>query len=68
MLLSAGMSVKKALLANFLSACSCFVGLVFGILISEIEDVNFWVFAATGGFFIYVALTNMVTFKYLICM
>ena len=59
-LLSAGMSVRKALLANFLSACSCFLGLIFGILISEVDDVNLWIFAATGGFFIYIALTNMV--------
>ncbi len=65
-LLSAGMSVKTALLANFLSACSCFIGLVFGILISEIDDVNLWIFAATGGFFIYIALTNMVISQFLI--
>ncbi|XP_028398216.1 zinc transporter ZIP10-like [Dendronephthya gigantea] len=59
-LLTAGMSVKKALLANFISACFCFVGLVMGILISDVsEDINLWIFAATGGFFIYIALTNM---------
>ena len=54
------MSVKQAVLANFISACSCFIGFIFGVLISEFEDVNLWIFALTGGFFLYIALTNMV--------
>ena len=55
------MTVRSALLANFLSACSCFIGLILGILIGEIDDVNLWIFAATAGLFLYIALTNMVS-------
>ena len=60
-LLSAGMTVRSALLANFLSACSCFLGLILGILIGEINDVNLWIFAVTAGLFLYIALTDMVS-------
>lgn len=59
-LLTAGLSVKMALLANFLSACTCFLGLVVGILIGEIDNANQWIFAFTAGVFIYIALVNMV--------
>ncbi|KAK1345697.1 hypothetical protein QTO34_008161 [Cnephaeus nilssonii] len=34
-LLNAGMSTRQALLFNFLSACSCYVGLAFGILVGN---------------------------------
>ena len=61
MLLSAGMSVKMALLANFLSACSCYIGLVIGIQIGQMTDVRLWIFAVAGGMFLYVALVDMVS-------
>ncbi|EPY78491.1 solute carrier family 39 (metal ion transporter), member 8-like protein [Camelus ferus] len=38
-LLNAGMSTRQALLFNFLSACSCYVGLAFGILFPEMNDM-----------------------------
>ncbi|XP_028394557.1 zinc transporter ZIP14-like [Dendronephthya gigantea] len=57
-LLSAGMSVRQAVIANFVSSCFCFMGLVFGKLIGQIEDVNLWILGVTGGFFLYIALTN----------
>ena len=59
-LLTAGMSVKMALLANFLSACSCYVGLVIGIAVGQQTDARLWIFAIAGGMFIYVALVDMV--------
>ena len=37
------------------------MGLVFGKLIGEIEDVNVWILGVTGGFFLYIALTNKVS-------
>merc|ERR1711962_1309853 len=58
-LLTAGMSVKKALLANFLSACSCYIGLVIGIQVGQQLDVRLWIFAIAGGMFLYVALVDM---------
>ena len=61
MLLSAGMSVKKALLANFLSALSCYIGLAIGIYVGQEGEVRFWIFAIAGGVFLYVALVDMVS-------
>ena len=60
MLVSSGMTVKQAILTNFLSACSCFIGLVIGILIGQTEKGNQWVFALMGGMFLYIALVDMV--------
>lgn len=57
-LLSAGMNVRQALLANFISALFCFLGYVLGKLIGEIENVNLWILGITAGFFLYIALTN----------
>ena len=59
-LLTAGMSVKMALLANLLSAMSCYIGLAIGIYIGQQGDVRFWIFAIAAGMFLYVALVDMV--------
>ncbi|XP_046845971.1 zinc transporter ZIP4-like [Xenia sp. Carnegie-2017] len=59
-LLSSGMSAKQALLANFLSACSSFIGLIIGILIGQkTSEGNQWIFAIMGGMFLYIALVDM---------
>ncbi|XP_077978112.1 metal cation symporter ZIP14-like [Glandiceps talaboti] len=58
-LLNSGMSVKKALLFNFLSACMCYLGLVTGIILGEYTDGARWIFALTCGMFLYIALVNM---------
>ena len=54
------MSVKMALLANLLSAMSCYIGLAIGIYIGQQGDVRFWIFAIAAGMFLYVALVDMV--------
>ena len=59
-LLTAGMTVKMALLANLLSALSCYIGLAIGIYVGQEADVRFWIFAVAGGMFLYVALVDMV--------
>ncbi|XP_068711714.1 metal cation symporter ZIP14-like [Montipora foliosa] len=58
-LLKAGMPVKMALLANFLSALSCFLGLIIGIEVGQQGEVRLWFFAIAGGIFLYVALVDM---------
>lgn len=58
-LLKAGMSVKMALFANFLSALSCFIGLFIGIEVGQQGEVRLWFFAIAGGIFLYVALVDM---------
>lgn len=52
--------MKMALLANLLSAMSCYLGLVIGIVVGENADVRFWIFAIAAGVFLYVALVDMV--------
>ena len=59
-LLTAGMTVKMALLANLFSAMSCYIGLAIGIYVGQEADARFWIFAVAGGMFLYVALVDMV--------
>ncbi|KAK3103100.1 hypothetical protein FSP39_016428 [Pinctada imbricata] len=58
-LLNAGMSVKRALFYNFLSACMCYFGLVIGILLGENTHSHTWIFAIAGGMFLYISLVDM---------
>ena len=39
-LLNAGMSMKQAMFYNFLSACTCYLGLIIGILLGELESAH----------------------------
>ncbi|KAM4540601.1 metal cation symporter ZIP8 [Fundulus diaphanus] len=57
-LLNAGMSVPQAIFFNLLSAMSCYVGLVFGILLGSSFAPNA-IFAVAGGMFLYIALADM---------
>ena len=58
-LLNAGMSMKQALMYNFLSACMCYLGLVIGIVVGEQTEGSTWIFALAGGMFLYIALVDM---------
>lgn len=58
-LLNSGMSVRQAVLFNLLSAMSCYIGLVFGILLGSSFAPNV-IFALAGGMFLYIALADMV--------
>ena len=60
MLLKAGMSVKQAIFYNLLSSLLSYIGMVIGLLLGQISDVTPWIFAATAGIFLYVALVDMV--------
>lgn len=53
------MSMRLALCANFLSACTCFLGLIVGISIGELSGGQ-WIFAIAGGMFLYISLADMV--------
>ena len=58
MLLKAGMSVKQAIFYNLLSSVLAYVGMVTGILLGQISDITPWIFSATAGIFLYVALVR----------
>lgn len=60
-LLNSGMKFKQALFYNFLSACSCFIGLSVGIFLGDVTETgNKWIFAVATGMFLYLALTDMI--------
>ncbi|XP_059177800.1 metal cation symporter ZIP14-like [Physella acuta] len=59
-LLHSGMSIKRSLFINFLSACVCYIGLVIGILLgTTLTEASKWIFAMAGGLFLYVPLVDM---------
>ncbi|KAF7237200.1 Zinc transporter ZIP4 [Varanus komodoensis] len=58
-LLHAGLSVKRALLLNFASALTAFVGLYIALSVSTGEQFEAWIFTVATGLFLYVALCDM---------
>ncbi|KAM3841047.1 zinc transporter ZIP4 isoform 1-T2 [Vipera latastei] len=58
-LLHAGLSVKRALLLNFVSALTAFLGLYIALSVSTGEEFEAWVFTVATGLFLYVALCDM---------
>ncbi|XP_054718058.1 metal cation symporter ZIP14-like [Uloborus diversus] len=58
-LLSAGMSMRQALLYNFLSAITCYLGLVVGILLGDLAEGAPYIFALAAGMFLYISLVDM---------
>ncbi|XP_043113088.1 metal cation symporter ZIP8 isoform X2 [Puntigrus tetrazona] len=57
-LLNAGLSVPQAIFFNLLSAMSCYLGLVLGILLGSAFAPSI-IFAFAGGMFLYIALADM---------
>ncbi|XP_013065775.1 metal cation symporter ZIP14-like [Biomphalaria glabrata] len=58
-LLNSGMRFKKAIFYNFLSACTCYIGVIIGILLGENTQSHEWIFAVAGGMFLYISLVDM---------
>lgn len=58
-LLTAGMSKRRAACFNALAACTIYVGMIVGIFLGENEQAHTWVFAFAAGMFLYIALVNM---------
>ena len=63
-LLSTGLSWYVALLFNFLSALTAVLGFFVGAAIgTESEEANGWILSGAAGFFIYIALVDLVSSK-----
>ncbi|XP_064544456.1 zinc transporter foi [Drosophila montana] len=58
-LMKAGMSVKSAVYYNLLTGVLSFIGMIFGIVFGQSQDVAQWMFAVAAGLFIYIALVDM---------
>lgn len=58
-LIGSGMSMRKALGFNFISACTCYFGLIVGILLGDLAETTPYVFALAGGMFLYISLVDM---------
>ncbi|CAH8546353.1 unnamed protein product [Heterobilharzia americana] len=58
-LLRSGLNVPLAMVFNFASACTAYIGFFIGISVGELSHVAPYVFAVTAGFFLYIALADM---------
>ncbi|XP_064364039.1 zinc transporter ZIP4 isoform X2 [Dromaius novaehollandiae] len=58
-LLHAGLSVRRALLLNFASALTAFLGLYLALALATSDEVKAWIFTVATGLFLYVALCDM---------
>lgn len=59
MLLKAGMTIKQAVFYNILSSVLACVGMIIGLLLGSLHTFSAWIFTATAGIFLYVALVDM---------
>lgn len=64
-LIQSGMSLRRAMCFNFLSACTAFIGLIIGICLGNMEYSGF-VFSFAGGLFLFITLTHLVSQSILI--
>lgn len=59
-LLNSGVTIKMALILNFVSSLTAYAGAIVGVGIGTVFNGSGFVFAVTGGMFVYIALVDMV--------
>ncbi|XP_053208109.1 zinc transporter ZIP10-like [Panonychus citri] len=57
-LLNAGLSTKRAVMYNFLSAVLCFIGMTVGVIVGKMDTGL--LSSLIAGMFLYIALVNMI--------
>lgn len=55
-----GISMKRVLFWNYSTSCACFVGVVIGIALGNLQWSQY-IFSFASGLFLYIALSNMVS-------
>ena len=59
-LIASGMSPRRAAAYNFMSASTCYLGMVIGLYVGDISDTySTLVFAVAAGMFLYISLFNI---------
>lgn len=58
-LIASGMTLRQAVGYNFLSACTCYLGMAVGILLGDLKESSSYIFALAAGMFLYIALVDM---------
>ncbi|CAB4020176.1 zinc transporter ZIP14-like isoform X1 [Paramuricea clavata] len=58
-LLKSGMTFKQAILANFGSACLCYLGLIIGLILGFKTSAVRYIYGIAGGMFLYISLVDM---------
>ena len=59
-LIESGFTFRRALLFNFISACTAIAGFFIGASVGENETARVWIFVITAGTFTYIALVDLV--------
>jgi zinc transporter ZupT len=65
-LIESGFTIRRALLFNFISACTAIIGFFIGASIAQDEASRTWIFSITAGTFAYIALVDLVCYFSLI--
>ncbi|XP_049546760.1 zinc transporter ZIP10 [Anopheles darlingi] len=61
LLLQTGVSIRRAIFLNIVSSVLSFIGMALGLLLTGLhESVVSWIYAATAGTFLYIALSDLV--------
>jgi len=58
-LVASGLSIKQAMMMNYFSSLTAILGGFLGVSLGTNWDATPWIFAATSGLFVYIALADM---------
>ena len=65
-LLNAGLKTRNALGLTIITYIASFAGVFTGVALGEELNIVEWIFGVTAGMFLYIALVELVSFKFII--